>query len=69
VVSQQKELMVGTVRGVLRSKVENMASRAVPFYPGLAINRGLGWDSGGADWREEKILFCDKLFLVILILI
>ena len=30
VVAKQKELMVGTVRAVLRAKVEHMASRAVP---------------------------------------
>ena len=38
VVSKQKELMVGTVRGVLRAKVENMTSRAVPD-----IHFPLGW--------------------------
>ena len=34
---KQKELIVGTVRGVLRAKVEQLASRAVPqinFPPG-----------------------------------
>ena len=30
VVAKKKELLVGTVRGVLRAKVEHMASRAVP---------------------------------------
>ena len=30
VVTKQKELMVGTVGGVLRAKVELMVSRAVP---------------------------------------
>ena len=37
VVSKQKELMVGTVRGVLRAKVEQISSRAAPdinFLPG-----------------------------------
>ena len=38
VVGKQKELMVGTVRGVLRAKVEHMASRAVP-----EIHFPLGW--------------------------
>ena len=30
VVAKQKELMVGTPKGVLKAKVEHMASRAVP---------------------------------------
>ena len=37
VVAKQKDLLVGTVRGVLRAKVEHMANRAVPeihFPPG-----------------------------------
>ena len=37
VTGKQKELMVGTVRGVLRAKVEQLASRAAPqinFPPG-----------------------------------
>ena len=38
VVGKQKELMVGTVRGVLRAKVEQMTSRAVP-----EIHLPLGW--------------------------
>ena len=38
VVAKQKELMVGTVRGVLQAKVENMASRVVPD-----IHFPLGW--------------------------
>ena len=36
-VGKQKELMVGTLRGVLRAKVEQLKSRAVPniyFPPG-----------------------------------
>ena len=37
-VAKQKELMVGTVRGVLRAKVENMAGRDVP-----EIHFPLGW--------------------------
>ena len=38
VVGKQKELMVGIVRGVLRAKVEQMTSRAVP-----EIHLPLGW--------------------------
>ena len=38
VVGKQKELMVGTVRGVLRAKVGHNASRAVP-----EIHLPLGW--------------------------
>ena len=38
VAGKQKELMVGTLRGVLRAKVEQLASRAVP-----EINFPLGW--------------------------
>ena len=37
VVGKQKELMLGTLRGVLRAKVEQLGSRAVPeihFPPG-----------------------------------
>ena len=37
-VGKQKELMVGTVRGVLRAKVEQLTSRAVP-----EIHLPLGW--------------------------
>ena len=35
---KQKELMVGTVRGLLRAKVEQMSSRAAPD-----IHIALGW--------------------------
>ena len=38
VAGKQKELMVGTVRGVLRAKVEQTSSRAVP-----EIHLPLGW--------------------------
>ena len=37
VAGKQKELLVGTLRGVLRAKVEQLANRAVPdinFPPG-----------------------------------
>ena len=38
-IGKQKELMVGTVRGVLRAKVEQTKVRAVP-----QINFPLNWD-------------------------